>query len=146
MTTQFQYPYCPQCGTQTCEELSAHHGRARMRFHDPGPASGWFMVTHDAGCLCSHQKPSPPLDAATVALYLWGRVVPNHVVWAGECPYRFFTANTAEIARVLNEHARYCDLIRHAGGGMLILDKENFQHIATVGRRDVMCERSPRDA
>jgi hypothetical protein len=29
---------------------------------------------------------------------------------------------------------------------MLILDKENFQHIATVGRRDVMCERSPRDA
>ncbi len=43
-------------------------------------------------------------DSQSVALYLWGRDVPKHVVLDGECPYHFGTGDVTKIGEVLEHY------------------------------------------
>jgi len=61
-----------------------------------------YRIEHLA-CACDDRAPVDVATPRDVALYLWGRGVLSHVVWAGECPYQFGIADIALIEALLTD-------------------------------------------
>ena len=60
-----------------------------------------YLITHDPRCECADPTPYRTDDPHAVALFFWGRDVLDHVVYEGECPYRFTLGDLDSIAAVL---------------------------------------------
>ena len=64
-----------------------------------------YLVTHARDCSCLGDACLPALcvTAHEVALYLWGRVVPKHLIYDGEIPIRFHVIDVKIIEAFLTE-------------------------------------------
>src|SRR5437660_469862 len=62
-----------------------------------------YLIEHTAACDCQDREAAVRQTPRDVAVYLWGRDVRAHVVYAGECPYRLFTGDLRLIEALLEE-------------------------------------------
>jgi hypothetical protein len=62
-----------------------------------------YRVCHDDVCGCVDRRPYACATAAAVALFLWGRDAPRHIVYDGECPYRFHHGDVTTIQHILEQ-------------------------------------------
>jgi len=59
-----------------------------------------YLITHQR-CACRIRDAAGLETPAEVACWFWGRNVLEHVVYEGECPYRFTVGDTDAIKAVL---------------------------------------------
>ena len=59
-----------------------------------------FLIEH-LDCPCDDRSRQVCATPKAVALYLWGREVVQHLVWAGECPYQFHETDCRVIQALL---------------------------------------------